>query len=408
MERNEYYEESKKVIENWANKKNNAYIKQSCGADEGCIYDLTDDKSGVSMRIDIRIMEEGALVFEAFPGIIVQNDILTPVVARYTQEKILSRLGMVNVNMRTREIIYHCETLMMENTITEETLEKLEEEAVNTLGLHYINLRNLALGKFFDMKDVIDCKKGKKKASSRDKKSDYNKKVLFEFMLENSLNHNAVCTGTGEDGEQKLYCQCMMENECINICYEIVDGMLVVTGTYGEKGFVVPEAYRYAVASYLTGENSKHKYSSLLMGINGEGIHCRFCTSLLDGPIGEKTAIFIHIIIMKTLEGAIKRIMTLGSGLYMDDNCKSEEPDRQMDEQKRREAMLIRMLRDRAFMSSSEHRESADKLVELPHIAVSDLYDADDIDASEFEDAESDLSMSDFANELGESSEESA
>lgn len=131
MELNEHYEESKKVIERWAAKKNNAYIKQPCGADEGCIYDLTDDKSGISMKIDIGIMQEGALVFEAFPGIIVQNDILTPAIARYTQEKILSRLGMVNVNMRTKEIVYHCETLIKENTITEATLTKLEEDAVH-------------------------------------------------------------------------------------------------------------------------------------------------------------------------------------------------------------------------------------------------------------------------------------
>ena len=51
-----------------------------------------------------------------------------------------------------------------------------------------------------------------------------------------------------------------MNNECINIRYEIMDGMLVVTGIYGEKEFVVPEAYRYAVAAYMSEENSKRKY----------------------------------------------------------------------------------------------------------------------------------------------------
>ena len=102
------------------------------------------------MKIDIGIMQEGALVFEAFPGIIVQNDILTPAIARYTQEKILSRLGMVNVNMRTKEIVYHCETLIKENTITEATLTKLEEDVLTTFRLHYENLINLASGNCLD------------------------------------------------------------------------------------------------------------------------------------------------------------------------------------------------------------------------------------------------------------------
>lgn len=407
MELNEHYEESKKVIERWAAKKNNAYIKQPCGADEGCIYDLTDDKSGISMKIDIGIMQEGALVFEAFPGIIVQNDILTPAIARYTQEKILSRLGMVNVNMRTKEIVYHCETLIKENTITEATLTKLEEDVLTTFRLHYENLINLASGNCLDLKDVvIDDKKRK---IARDKQIENNKELLFEFMLENNLNHNAVCIGAGKDGNQKLHCQCMMNNECINIRYEIMDGMLVATGIYGEKGFVVPEAYRYAVAAYMSEENSKRKYSSLLMGTNGEGVHCRFCTSLLDGPIGEKTVVFIHIIIMKTLESTIKKIMALGSGIYNADDCKSEDSDRRIEEQKRRGAMLIRMLGDRVRMSSSENHEASGPILELPHIGAYSMFDEDDMDVPEVDDVESDLSMSDFAENLNnENGEESA
>ena len=42
---------------------------------------------------------------------------------------------------------------------------------------------------------VIDDKKRK---IARDKQIENNKELLFEFMLENNLNHNAVCIGAGK------------------------------------------------------------------------------------------------------------------------------------------------------------------------------------------------------------------
>ena len=85
--------------------------------------------------------------------------------------------------------------------------------------------------------------------------------------------------------------------------------------------------------------------------------------------------------------------MALGSGVYSADDCKSEDSDRRIEEQKRRGAMLIRMLGDRVRMSSSENHEASGPILELPHIGAYSMFDEDDMDVPDVDDVESDLSQ---------------
>ena len=149
-----------------------------------------------------------------------------------------------------------------------------EKEIIRVFRLHYENLSNLASGKLLSVKNLKNAEQKNTVSKKKERKyMNYIRSYLCNFA-----NHNAVCEKLDENGKTDFYCQIMAGEEAYRMAFEISEeGILVLTGSYGENAFVVPEAYRYAVADYLNKENTKHKYCSMFVGTEETGVYCRMC-----------------------------------------------------------------------------------------------------------------------------------
>ena len=299
------------------------YEKMLSSSYQGFMY---EKKLGDSKRVitfDLRLPDEGTLIFEAAPGIHVSSKDYLPTVKRYCQENITLNYGAVNVD--GDDVQFHIENCLMDNPVSEETLKKYEAEAIRVLELHRDNLCNMALGRFLS---CVPVKENKRSNSNKDLNYENSINSLREFLT-NRSNHNAVCEKVDENNNVAFYCQVMTGDESFRLSFILSsDGVLILKGFYGENAFVVPEPYRYAVAEYLNDENARHKYAALLLGSNGEGVSCNICTSLLDGTIGDKTIEFMELIMLKTLSDSIVKIEKIGAGFFVKEDKEDDEMEK--------------------------------------------------------------------------------
>lgn len=325
MEENSLYrEKTKAIIREFIQHDGRCGYEKMIGSSyQGFMYEKKVDDSERGITFDLRLPDEGTMIFEAAPGIHVSSKDYQPTVKRYCQENIALNYGAVNVD--GDDVQFHIENCLMDNPVTEETLEKYEAEAIRVLELHRDNLCNLAAGRFLSCVPVIE-----KKIQNANKKFNYESSInsIREF-LSNRSGHNAVCEKVDENDNTMFYCQVMTGDESFRLSFVLSeDGILILKGFYGENAFVVPEPYSYAVAEYLNDENAKHKYAALSMGMNGEGVSCSICTSLLDGTIGDKTIEFMEHIVLKTLRDSIVKIEKLGAGFFVKEEKEDDEMEK--------------------------------------------------------------------------------
>ena len=325
MEENSLYlGKTKEVIKEFIQRDGRiGYEKMSCSSYEGFMYSRKTETSNHMITFDIRLPIEGTMIYEAASGIHVSNRAYLPAVKRYCQERIHTKYGAVNVD--GEDVQFHIENCLMENPVSAETLELYETEALRVIEQHRENLRNLATGRFLSIVPVEE----NIKRDVREKYNFSNSIAAIRDYLSNRARRNAVCEKLDENNNTIFYCQIKTEDETFRLSFNLTDdGILVLNGSYGENAFVVPEAYRYAVADYLNDENARHKYTALSMGNDGEGVSCSICTSLLDGVIGDKTIEFMEHILLKTLSDSIEAVETIGAGLFY----KEEKMDEQIEE----------------------------------------------------------------------------
>lgn len=325
MEENSLYrEKTKEIIREFIQHDGRCgYEKMPGSSYQGFMYEKKVDDSGRVITFDLRLPDEGTMIFEAASGTHVSSKDYQPTVKRYCQENISLNYGAVNVD--GDDIQFHIENCLMDNPITEETLEQYEAEAIRVLELHRDNLNNLATGRFLSCVPVIENKR-----HNTNKKFNCENSInsIREFLSKRS-SHNAVCEKVDENDNTLFYCQVMTGDESFRLSFVLSeDGILILKGFYGENAFVVPEPYRYAVAEYLNDENAKHKYAALSLGANGEGVSCSICTSLLDGTIGDKTIEFMEHIVLKTLRDSIERIEKLGAGFFVKEEKEDDEMEK--------------------------------------------------------------------------------
>lgn len=325
MEENSLYrEKTKEIIREFIQRDGRCGYEKMLGSSyQGFMYEKKVDDTERVITFDLRLPDEGTMIFEAAPGIHVSSKNYQPTVKRYCQDNITLNYGAINID--GDDVQFHIESCLMDNPVTEETLGKYEAEAIRVLELHRNNLCNLAAGRFLSCVPVIE-----KKIQNANKKFDYESSInsIREF-LSNRSSHNAVCEKVDENDNTMFYCQVMTGDESFRLSFVLSeDGILILKGFYGENAFVVPEPYRYAVAEYLNDENAKHKYAALSMGMNGEGVSCSICTSLLDGTIGDKTIEFMERIVLKTLRDSIERIEKLGAGFFVKEEIEDDEMEK--------------------------------------------------------------------------------
>lgn len=296
------------------------YEKMPGSSYQGFMYEKKVDSSERVITFDLRLPDEGTLIFEAAPGIHVSSKGYLPAVKRYCQEHIILKYGAVNVN--GENIQFHIENCLMDNPVSRETLEMYEAEAIRVLELHRDNLCDLAAGKFLPSVQVIENER-----SHANKKNNYEESIIaIKDFLSNRSKHNAICEKIDENNNTAFYSQVLTGEESFRLSFILSEeGVLILKGIYGENAFVVPEPYRYAVAEYLNDENARHKYAALSMGANGSGVSCQVCTSLLDGTIGDKTIEFMEQIVLHTLSDSMGKIEKLGAGLFVQEEREDQE-----------------------------------------------------------------------------------
>ena len=319
-ERNRYQEETKDVIREFLKKNGRCgYEKLQGSSYQGFLYERKIKETNRTITFDIRLPDEGSMVFEAASEIHVLQKSHLPAIKRYCQERIKVNYGAVNVNGDS--VQFHIEDFIVDNPISIQTLEAYETEAIRVLELHYENLSNLANGKVLSIMPVKGLGK-----EIKDKKNRFVESIdSIRDYLSNRSSYNAICEKIDENNNTVFYCQVMAPNESFRLSFNISnDGILILKGTYGENAFVVPEAYRYAVADYINDENAKHKYGALSIGSDDEGVSFNICTSLLDGVIRDRTIKYMEGILLQNLSSSFESIETIGNGFILKDEKKNE------------------------------------------------------------------------------------
>ena len=313
-----YYEQTKTEIEKWIQiDGRKGYKKSDASSYEGFLYKKRDESTNRVITFDIRLPLEGSVLFEASFGIHIIDQAYLPAIKLYCQQ-IDVNYGSVQVDKMKAEVIYRVESLIMENPISDATLELFEKEAIRIFTLHFGNLKNLATGKVLDIKPVEEKKK---KASKKVNITDSIESIR-EF-LNCSSGHNSIGERIDSDDNTVFYSQVLTEKDAFRIEFIVSDdGILNLKGSYGDNAFAVAEPYKYLAASYLNDENSEHKYGALSIGNKTEGISCSVYTSLIDGPIGEITIKFIEGIIVKVLRESIENVEKLGVGITIPEDTK--------------------------------------------------------------------------------------
>lgn len=314
-ERNRYQEETKDVIREFLKKNGRCgYEKLQGSSYQGFLYERKVKETNRTITFDIKLPDEGAMVFEAASEIHVLQKSYLHAIKRYCQERIKVNYGAVNVSGDS--VQFHIEDFIVDNPISIQTLEAYETEAIRVLELHYENLSNLANGKVLSIMPVKGLSKEIKEKTDRfvesiDSIRDY---------LSNRSYYNAICEKVDESNNTAFYCQVLSPSESFRLSFNISnDGILVLKGTYGENAFVVPEAYRYAVADYLNDENANNKYGALSIGSDDEGVSYNICTSLLDGVIGDRTIQYMEGLLFANLISSFESIETIGNGFILKD-----------------------------------------------------------------------------------------
>lgn len=308
-----FTKKSEEVIEKWILSGNReGYKKMEGGVYEGYTYIKADMQTGRRIKFDIRLPEEDTIIFECFPGFHVQNIAYMPSIEMYCQAYIQPNYGNVYVDGSKRNVSYRVESGLLENVISESTLDLFEKEAESIFEEYYDDLYSLACGKF------LLIKKNRTNSVS-EYRGQFNKEksiISLENYLKKRLNHNVIGKRLDSNNQTLINCSITIVDDKYDVEYRISDdGMMTISCRYGESGFVVPDAYRYVVASYLNRENASNKYSSLRIGNNEGGVTCDICLSLLDGPIGDVTLQFFEGVVVSVMHEIHEKVELLGAGM---------------------------------------------------------------------------------------------
>lgn len=326
------FELSMAAIEDYVSGKPGSYIKNGDNNRAGARYEQEDETTGVKFNVDIRLCNTpDTVIYEMYSGIRILSEEYLPTASKYCQA-INTEFGSVNVHNDYSEIKYHAETSCIDNPITAKTLEVMEQEGLKALSIHRDNMLAIADGRFMDINPVKESKKTKGIVY------DENKEATIENIRDylGDAGHNEVGENTYEKGITRFFSQVLTNDEFCNLeFYFTRNGFMTIKGWCGENAMLVPKPFQYMVAEYLNRENAKHKYGSLFVGDDKQGVYGEISTSIIDGPVGKKTIEFMEMVLLNILIESKTTVRKLSAGLLPkieeDDDHKLEEMMRKFD-----------------------------------------------------------------------------
>ncbi len=306
----DFYSKSMKAIAKWIKEsKRVGYKKNKCSSYEGFFYEKNDEYTGRNVTFDIKLTKDGTVIFEAYPGIHIVHEAFVPAVSVYCQ-KIETLFGVVYADVEKGHIEYRIGTCILDNPLSVETLTIFEFEAMRVLRMHHDNLSDLAAGKFVSIEPAIELPV---KNNCMKLLPDVAVAGIKDYLI-NKSGYNAVYESVDGSDETVLSGQLISGNACFRIDYHVSeDGILTMKAFHGENDIIVPDEYVYSAATYLNSFNTCIAQGDLHIGDKNEGYNCSIYTSLLDGPVGEKTITYLERILINTLDSAIESVETLCS-----------------------------------------------------------------------------------------------
>ncbi len=311
----DYIEETLNTIQEYFSGKGECYEKKEGSSYKGII--AKDKETGI--LVDIRLTKNGTLIYEAFPGIRVYKEYLEEV-TMYCQ-RIKSRFGTVYVKEHNRNVLFHAESSVRDNPISELTIKTIEEEAYGVLQDHLKNLEALACGHGLDVQPVKEKKNKETNTISLIPDLEKNIEICRAYLAKS--NHNAICENNDKNNDVAFFSQMLTNDEVFRFKYVFDDtsGMLSVTAEFGENSFVIKDPYKYAICMIMNHFNSRFACGNLRIN-EDHSYNAIVSVSLMDGVLSEETYDYLEHCLVSLLHEAHGKIERVGSGhlINMDDD----------------------------------------------------------------------------------------
>jgi len=298
--------------------KSECYEKKEGSSYKGIIAD--DKETGLSE--DIRLTKNGMLIYEAYPGIIVNKEHMEATVM-YCQS-IGSRFGTVYVKEQNRNVLFHAETSFKDNPVNEVTIKMIEEEADEVLHKHIKNIEMLSCGHGLEVRPVENTEENKKTSISEGLNLKENIEVCRAFLAKSG--HNSICENLNKCNNVVFFSQMLTNDEVYRFKYIFDEnsGMLSVTAEFGEKSFVIRDEYKYSIGMIMNHYNSKFACGNLRFNDNGS-YNVIISLSLMDGALSEDTYEYIERSLVSILHESHSKIERVGHGGLVELKDESED-----------------------------------------------------------------------------------
>ena len=312
----DYFEETYGNLQKYFENKAECYEKKEGSSYKGII--AVDKESGLSE--DIRLTKNGMLVFEAFPGIIVNKEHMEATVM-YCQN-ISSKFGTVYVKEQNRNVLFHAEASFKDNPVSESTIKMIEKEADEVLHKHSRNIEMLGCGHGLEVRPVE--KTEEKTEIHTGLKLEENIEACRSFLY--ISGHNSICESLNKRDNIVFFSQMLTDDEVYRFKYmfDKNSGLLSVTAEFGERSFVIRDEYKYSIGMIMNHYNSKFTCGNLRFNENGS-YNAIISLSLRDGVLSEDTYGYIERSLVNMLHESHSKIERVGHGGLVELQDESED-----------------------------------------------------------------------------------